>query len=104
MVHLQAEAAIEGADFVMALRLQLERQQSGLIPSIEEYARLYRLDHRRLRLAKPQVKVLHPGPLNRGIEITDAVADDPNLSLIERQVANGIPVRISVLHALCMSN
>jgi aspartate carbamoyltransferase catalytic subunit len=100
-VHLLAEDAIEGADFVMALRLQLERQESGLIPSIQEYRQLYRIDHKRLSYAKSHVKVMHPGPLNRGIEISDDVADDPALSLIEQQVANGVPVRMSVLSALC---
>jgi aspartate carbamoyltransferase catalytic subunit len=101
-IHSRLEDALEGADFVMALRLQLERQQSGLISSLEEYAKRYRLDHKRLSLAQPTVKVMHPGPINRGIEITDAVADDPALSLIERQVANGIPVRMGILRALCL--
>jgi aspartate carbamoyltransferase catalytic subunit len=100
-IHGSLEDAIVGADFVMALRIQLERQESGLISSMEEYARKYRIDHKRLATAKSSVKVMHPGPLNRGIELTDAVADDPELSLIERQVANGVPVRMSVISALC---
>lgn len=100
-VHVRLEDALDDADFVMALRLQLERQQTGLIPSLAEYAHLYRIDHKRLRHAKPGAKVMHPGPINRGVEITDAIADDPSVSLIERQVANGIPVRMSVLRALC---
>src|SRR5262249_18924360 len=76
-VHNRLEPAIEGCDFVMALRLQLERQVQGLIPSLAEYRKLYRLDHHRVRLAKPSVKVLHPGPVNRDVEITGALADDP---------------------------
>ncbi|PWU02714.1 MAG: aspartate carbamoyltransferase [Candidatus Melainabacteria bacterium] len=99
--HESVDEAIKGADFVMALRIQLERQETGLIPSMEEYARLYRIDHKRLAAANPGVRVMHPGPINRGVEITDAIADDPELSLIERQVANGVPVRMSVLSALC---
>jgi aspartate carbamoyltransferase catalytic subunit len=102
--HESIEDAIKGADFVMALRIQLERQESGLIPSMEEYARMYRIDHKRLAAANPGVKVMHPGPINRGIELTDAIADDPEISLIERQVANGVPVRMSVLSALCTSS
>lgn len=100
-MHSALEDAIEQADFVMALRLQLERQQAGLIPSIEEYARLYRVDHKVLKRAKPHVKVLHPGPINRGVEISDEVADDSDISLIEKQVANGVPTRMSVLSAIC---
>jgi aspartate carbamoyltransferase catalytic subunit len=99
--HQSVEEAIKGADFVMPLRIQLERQESGFISSMEEYAQRYRIDHKRLAGANPGVKVMHPGPLNRGVEITDAVADDPEFSLIERQVANGVPVRMSVLSALC---
>jgi aspartate carbamoyltransferase catalytic subunit len=94
------EPALEGCDFVMALRLQMERQQSGLIPSIGEYKRLYRLDHRKLRICKPDVRVLHPGPINRGIEITDALAADPEISLVSTQVTNGVAVRMAVLYLL----
>lgn len=100
-VHHRLEDALDKADFVMALRLQLERQKSGLITSLDDYANQYRLDHTRLKLAKPGVKVLHPGPLNRGVEITEALADDPTISLIEQQVANGVFIRMSVLTALC---
>lgn len=98
--HTRLEPAIEGADFIMALRIQLERQQQGLIPSLGEYRKLYRLDHARLRLAKPDVKVLHPGPVNRGVELSDELVDDPKISLIETQVANGVPVRMAVLYLL----
>lgn len=99
-VHNKVEPAIEGCDFVMTLRLQLERQKQGLISSIGEYKKLYRLDHKRLRLAKDNVKVLHPGPVNRGIEITDQLASDQKYSLISQQVENGIAVRMAVLYLL----
>lgn len=99
-VHNRLEPAIEGCDFVMALRLQLERQTSGLIPSTSEYKKLYRLDHHRLRLCNPQVRIMHPGPVNRGIEITDELAGDPDISLINTQVQNGVAVRMAVLYLL----
>lgn len=89
--------AVEGADFIMALRLQKERQKQGLIPSTADYAHLYRVDHACLKIARPGVRILHPGPINRGIEITGALADDQNLSLITTQVTNGIAVRMAVL-------
>jgi aspartate carbamoyltransferase catalytic subunit len=99
-VHARVEEALAGADFVMVLRLQLERQQSGLIPSIYEYAQVFRVDHTRIQLAKPGAKVMHPGPMNRDIEITNALADDPAFSLVERQVANGFFMRMAVLYTL----
>lgn len=102
-IHSRLEPAIENADFVMVLRLQLERQQQGLIPSIGEYRRLYRLDHARLKLAAPEARVFHPGPMNRDIEISHALADDPEKSLVRRQVSNGVAVRMAVLHLLLSS-
>lgn len=96
-VHPTLDPALKDADFVMALRLQLERQQQGLIPSIGEYKQLFGLNHERLRIAKPNVRVMHPGPVNRGIEVTDDLIDDPTMSLLTRQVANGIPVRMAAL-------
>ncbi|HEY9758658.1 MAG TPA: aspartate carbamoyltransferase catalytic subunit [Oculatellaceae cyanobacterium] len=99
-VHVRVEDAIADADFVMVLRLQLERQASGLIPSIYEYSQVFRIDHDRIKLAKPGAKVMHPGPMNRDIEITNALADDPEYSLVERQVANGYFVRMAVLYTL----
>jgi aspartate carbamoyltransferase catalytic subunit len=100
IVHNQLEPAIEGADFVMMLRLQLERQSQGLIPSIGEYKRLFRLDHQKLKLASPDVRVLHPGPVNRGIEMTDELVDDPYYSLIETQVTNGVATRMAAFYLL----
>jgi aspartate carbamoyltransferase catalytic subunit len=93
------DAAMEGVDAVMMLRLQRERMEEGLVASLEDYHRDYGLDTARLRRARPDAVVLHPGPMNRGVEITDAVADGPQ-SLILRQVANGVAVRMAVLEAL----
>jgi aspartate carbamoyltransferase catalytic subunit len=99
-VHTRLEPAIENADFIIMLRLQLERQKQGLIPSIGEYKRLFRLDHEKIKLAKPEVRILHPGPVNRGIEITDELVDDANYSLIAKQVTNGVAARMAVLYLL----
>src|SRR5690554_2884372 len=91
--------AIEGVDVVMMLRLQRERMEEGLVESLEDYHRGYGLTAARLRRAAPGAVVMHPGPMNRGVEIDDEVADGPQ-SLILRQVANGVPVRMAVLEAL----
>ena len=93
------DAALDGVDAVMMLRLQRERMEQGLVASLEAYHRDYGLTTERLRRAAPDAVVLHPGPMNRGVEITDEVADGPQ-SLILRQVANGVAVRIAVLEAL----
>lgn len=91
--------AIEGADIVMVLRMQTERQQKGLFPTIREYARLYGITRERLALAKPGVLVMHPGPMNRGVEIAPDVADGVE-SLINEQVTNGVAVRMALLYLL----
>jgi aspartate carbamoyltransferase catalytic subunit len=96
------EEAVEGADVVNMLRLQLERQKRNLFPSTREYSRLYCLTSERLRLAKPGCLVLHPGPMNRGIEISSGVADGPQ-SAITEQVTNGVAVRMAVLYLLAGS-
>ncbi len=93
------DAALDGVDVVMMLRLQRERMEEGLVSSLEDYHRDYGLTEARLRRAANRAVVLHPGPMNRGVEITDAVADGPQ-SLILRQVANGVAVRMAVLEAL----
>jgi aspartate carbamoyltransferase catalytic subunit len=98
-IALNLDHAIEGADVVMALRLQLERQQAGLIPTIREYARLYQVNAERLARAQPGALVLHPGPVNEGIEISPEVAHGAH-SLIEEQVTNGVAVRMAVLYLL----
>jgi aspartate carbamoyltransferase catalytic subunit len=103
-VHKKLEDALKSADFVIALRLQIERQQAGLIPSLEEYSRIYRLDHARLKVASPKVRLLHPGPINRGVEITDDLAEDSSISLIDEQVTNGVAMRMAVLNAVCSTD
>jgi len=90
------EEALTGADGVMALRLQRERMESGLLPSLGEYAREWGIGPVRVALMKPEAVVLHPGPVNRGVELDPEVADSPR-SLILRQVANGVAVRCAVL-------
>lgn len=91
--------AIVDADVVMALRIQLERQNSGLFPTINEYNRFFGLDETRLKLAKPDVIVMHPGPINRGVELNSSVADGEH-SVINEQVTNGVAVRMAVMHLL----
>lgn len=93
------ERALTGADAVMVLRLQRERQQAGLLPSIREYTRSYGLSVERLKLAKPHALVLHPGPMNEGVEIEPAVASGAQ-SVIEEQVTNGVAVRMAALELL----
>jgi aspartate carbamoyltransferase catalytic subunit len=91
--------AITDADVIMMLRIQLERQTGGFFPSLREYSIHYGLNRRRLQLARPDVIVLHPGPINRGIEIDSDVADGP-FSVILDQVSNGVAVRMAVLYLL----
>jgi aspartate carbamoyltransferase catalytic subunit len=93
------EAALSGADVVMMLRIQLERQGSALFPSSREYFRRYGLTAARLEKAKPEAIVMHPGPMNRGVEIASDVADSGR-SVILDQVANGVAVRMAVLYLL----
>lgn len=91
---------LKDADYIICLRLQLERQEQGLIAGIDDYTKNFRIDHNRLCLANPQVKILHPGPINRGIEITNQLADDPERSLILQQVENGILCRMAIIAGL----
>ncbi len=98
-VHSRPEGAIERADVVYCLRLQLERQKSGLFPSKREYHDFFGLDRERLRLAKDDALVMHPGPMNRGIEISTDVADSPQ-SVILEQVTNGVAVRMAILYLI----
>jgi len=95
----RVEEAVRDADVVMVLRLQLERQQRGLFPSAREYSRLWGITRERLDLAKPDALLMHPGPMNRGIEISSEVADSPQ-STIEEQVTNGVAVRMAILYLL----
>ncbi len=96
VVEPRIERALEGADAVMALRIQRERMQGGLLPSLKEYARTYGLNAERLALARPGALVMHPGPMNEGVEIAADVAAGPQ-SVIEEQVTNGVAVRMAVL-------
>lgn len=98
-VEHDLDIALEGADAVMALRLQRERQSGGLLPSLREYSRLYQINSERLARAKAGAPVLHPGPINEGVEISTEVAHGPR-SLVEEQVANGVAVRMAVLYLL----
>ena len=93
------EQGIKNADVIMTLRLQLERQVKGFLPSLEEYFKLYGLTAERLKLARDNAIVMHPGPMNRGVEIDSEVADGPQ-SVILEQVTNGIAVRMAVLYIL----
>jgi aspartate carbamoyltransferase catalytic subunit len=93
------DVALKDADAVMTLRLQKERMQSGLLPSLREYSRLYQISEARMAKAKPGAPVLHPGPMNEGIEISAAVAHGA-ASLIEEQVQNGLAVRMALLYLM----
>ena len=93
------DEAVKDADVVMMLRVQLERQQKGLFPSIREYAQYYGLNTKRLSLAKADALVMHPGPMNRGVEISSDVADGVQ-SVIEEQVTNGVAVRMALLYLM----
>lgn len=90
---------LEGVDALMMLRLQRERMEEGLVPSLEAYHTTFGLNAERLKRAAPDAAVLHPGPINRGVELTDEVADGPQ-SWVLRQVANGVAVRMAVLETL----
>ncbi len=98
-VSYDLDAALAGADAVMMLRVQRERMSGAFFPTAREYSRGYGLDERRRALLSPQAIVMHPGPMNRGMEITPAVADGVN-SVIVEQVANGVTVRMAVLYLL----
>ncbi len=96
--HMQY--GLEGCDIVMMLRLQNERMAGRLIPSTREYYQLYGLNAQKLSFAKPDALIMHPGPMNRGVEIDSLLADDPKISLIGDQVEMGVAVRMAALEAL----
>ncbi len=98
-VSYHMEDAIKDADIIMMLRIQIERQNDNLFPSDREYARYFCLNNRNIKLAKPDVLVMHPGPINRGIEIAPDIADGVQ-SLILKQVTNGVAVRMALLYLL----
>ncbi|HVM81319.1 MAG TPA: aspartate carbamoyltransferase catalytic subunit [Stellaceae bacterium] len=91
---------LKGADIVMMLRLQTERMHGSFVPSIREYFHFFGLDQRKLAAAKPDALIMHPGPMNRGVEIDSAVADDLDRSLIRHQVEMGVAVRMACLDVL----
>jgi aspartate carbamoyltransferase catalytic subunit len=93
------DEALAGADVVMALRLQKERQQAGLLPSLREYTRLYGLTPERLGRIGERALIMHPGPMNEGVEISPEAATAPN-AVIEEQVTNGVAVRMALLYRL----
>ncbi|HBX23829.1 MAG TPA: aspartate carbamoyltransferase catalytic subunit [Desulfotomaculum sp.] len=98
-VFHQMDQALDGADVIIMLRIQKERQQQGLFPGLREYSRLYGLNRRRLELAAGDALVLHPGPMNRGVEIAADIADGSQ-AVIEEQVTNGVAVRMALLYLL----
>ena len=98
-VFRRIEEAVEWAEAVNVLRLQLERMRGGFIPSLREYNRVFGVTQERLERAPRDLLILHPGPMNRGVEIDSAVADGPH-SVILQQVTNGVAVRMAVLYLL----
>ena len=100
-VHNSLTEGIADADVVMMLRLQTERMGSALVPSLREYYHLYGLDRAKLENARSDVIVMHPGPMNRGVEIDGLLADDINISVIQRQVELGVATRMAVMDLLC---
>ncbi|MBW4644416.1 MAG: aspartate carbamoyltransferase catalytic subunit [Goleter apudmare HA4340-LM2] len=99
-LHWQLEPALRDADFVMTLRLQKERMTTHLLPSLREYHQLFGITRHKLTLCQPDVKVLHPGPVNRGVEISSDLMDDPEFSLIQSQVTSGVAVRMALLYLI----
>lgn len=95
----KVDDAIRGADVVMGLRIQLERQKKGLFPSVREYHKYFGLTEERISLAREGAMVMHPGPINRGVEIASEVADSP-ASVIDEQVTNGVAIRMALLFLL----
>jgi aspartate carbamoyltransferase catalytic subunit len=99
IVHRSMTEGLKDADVVMMLRLQRERMEGAFVPSVREYFRYYGLDAEKLKAAKPDALVMHPGPMNRGVEIASEIADGPQ-SVIQEQVEMGVAVRMAVMEAL----
>ncbi len=97
--YTDVSKAVDGADVINVLRLQLERQHKGLFPSVREYSAMFGLNAERVKAAKPDVLVMHPGPMNRGVEISSDVADAP-YAVIGEQVTNGVAVRMAILYLI----
>ncbi|PKN68929.1 MAG: aspartate carbamoyltransferase [Deltaproteobacteria bacterium HGW-Deltaproteobacteria-12] len=102
--YSKLEDAICDADVVMMLRIQLERQKQNIFPSLREYSQHFCLNSRNIKLAKPDAIVMHPGPINRGVEISPDIADDPSCSVILDQVNKGVAVRMALLYLLTGGN
>ncbi len=102
--YTKLEDAICDADVVMMLRIQLERQKQNIFPSLREYSQHYCLNTRNIKLARPDAIVMHPGPINRGVEISPDIADDPAYSVILDQVNKGVAVRMALLYLLTGGN
>lgn len=100
VLHHDLTPALEDADFVMTLRLQQERMTQHLLPSLREYHHQFGITRDRLQICKPQVKLLHPGPTNRGVEVSSDLMDDPDISLVSRQVTSGVAVRMALLYLM----
>jgi len=98
-VFTDMNAGLEGVDIVMMLRLQKERMQGSYVPSTREYFHFFGLDHEKLARAKPDALIMHPGPMNRGVEIASTIADHSR-SVIREQVEMGVAVRMAVLEAM----
>jgi aspartate carbamoyltransferase catalytic subunit len=98
-IEPELDAAVEGTDVVMALRIQKERMEGGMLPSMREYSRRWGVTEARMARAKPGALLMHPGPMNEGLEIASSLAHDPR-SQIEEQVTNGVAVRMAVLYQL----
>jgi aspartate carbamoyltransferase catalytic subunit len=98
-VHRRPQDAVADADVIMALRIQRERLMDPLLPSLREYSTFFGINQKLLKLAKPDALIMHPGPINRGVEIDPAIADGPN-SVILDQVTNGVAVRMALLYLL----
>jgi aspartate carbamoyltransferase catalytic subunit len=99
-VEMDLRRAIEDADAINVLRVQLERQKVNLFPSLDEYAVVYGINRKRVAMMKPDCIIMHPGPINRGVEITQDVADSDRAVILE-QVTNGVAIRMAVLYLLC---
>jgi len=99
-LHRNIDQALENADYIMTLRLQKERMSEHLLPSLREYHQYYGITRQRLARCKQGVKILHPGPVNRGVEISSDLMDDETYSLISDQVNNGVAIRMALLYLI----
>ena len=99
-VTTDVKEAVKDSDVVMALRIQLERQKGGLFPNLREYSQIYGLDEILFSHARPDAVLMHPAPVNRGVELMPELMDNHNVSVIDEQVTNGVAVRMAILALL----